>query len=175
MWVENPDVEVGFLKGTTPDTVRGDVEAGSCLGVSCGSCQYFVGHRLKFELGAQLVAHFGEEGGCQIPCLIVPDRSFGTGQSMRNQRGQQSAGFSISNAVVLAKSPFYFSSACCTKLLVSHTSHLVTCRATIVEADTWTAHRPITVTLAAHAHRGLIKKSTKESAKERKTREMGTN
>ena len=33
MGVENPDVEIGFLKSTTPDTIRGDVEAGSCLGV----------------------------------------------------------------------------------------------------------------------------------------------
>ena len=43
MGVENPDVEIGFLKSTTPDTIRGDVEAGSCLGVGRGSCQYFIG------------------------------------------------------------------------------------------------------------------------------------
>ena len=52
MGVENPDVEIGFLKSTTPDTIRGDVEAGSCLGVGRGSCQYFIGHRLKFGLDA---------------------------------------------------------------------------------------------------------------------------
>ena len=87
MGVENPDVEIGFLKSTTPDTIRGDVEAGSCLGVGRGSCQYFIGHRLKFGLDAHVMAHFGEEGGCQIPYLIVPDRwkaSFGTGQGMLN-------------------------------------------------------------------------------------------
>ena len=87
MGVENPDVEIGFLKSTTPDTIRGDVEAGSCLGVGRGSCQYFIGHRLKFGFDAHVMAHFGEEGGCQIPYLIVPDRwkaSFGEGQGMLN-------------------------------------------------------------------------------------------
>ena len=71
--VENPHVKVDFLKGTTPDTVRGDVEAGSCLGVGHGSCQYIVGHRLKFGLDAHLLAHFSEEGAVRPHislCLI---------------------------------------------------------------------------------------------------------
>ena len=87
MWVENPDVEVGFLKGTSPDTVRSNLEAGSCLGVGCGSYQYFVGHRLKFGLDAHFVAHFGEVGGCQIPYIVVPNRgkaSFATGLGVLN-------------------------------------------------------------------------------------------
>ena len=73
MWVENPDIEVGFLEGTAPYAICGNVKAGSCLGVCSGSCQYFTGQRLKFRLDAHLVAHFSKESGRQVPYLIVPD------------------------------------------------------------------------------------------------------
>ena len=52
MWVDNPDTIVGFLEGTTPDAVYGNVKAGSCLGVCSASCQYLDGQRLKFSLNA---------------------------------------------------------------------------------------------------------------------------
>ena len=72
-----------------------------------------------------------------------------------------SAGFSISSAVVLAKSPILFSNACFAKAVaIAH--KLCRClqyenrdRQTDRQTDTLT-HRPSTVTLAAHARRGLI-------------------
>ena len=86
MGVENPDVEIGFLKSTTPDTIRGDVEAGSCLGVGRGSCQYFIGHRLKFGLDAHIMAHFGEEGGC-IYALRKRMRTRTSGKHLYEMKG----------------------------------------------------------------------------------------
>ena len=64
----------------------------------------------------------------------------------------------LSNAVVSAKSPHYFSCPSL-KLLISLISHVVACSARIVvdrKTDRQT-HRTTTVTLAAHARRGLIK------------------
>ena len=59
----------------------------------------------------------------------------------------------LSNAVVSAKSPHFFLALVALKLLVSLISRLVACSAGIV-ADKQT-HRTTTVTLAAHARRGL--------------------
>ena len=64
---------------------------------------------------------------------------------------------SLSKAVVSAKSPFYFLAHVPLKLLVSLISRLVACSARIV-VDRQT-HRTTTVTLAAHARRGLINHS----------------
>ena len=64
----------------------------------------------------------------------------------------------LSNAVVSAKSPHFFHALVVLKLLVSLISRLVACSARIVvdkQTDRQT-HRPTTVTLAAHARRGLI-------------------
>ena len=66
----------------------------------------------------------------------------------------------LSNAVVSAKSPHYFLALVALKLLVSLISRLVACSARIVvdrhtHADRQT-HRRTTVTLAAHARRGLM-------------------
>ena len=63
------------------------------------------------------------------------------------------ASYSISNAVVLAKSLVYFRALVVLQLLVSLISCVVACSARI-ETDRQT-HRPSTVTLAAHARRGL--------------------
>ena len=68
----------------------------------------------------------------------------------------------LSNAVVSAKSPHFFHALVALKLLVSLISRLVACSARIVvdkQTDRQTdrqTHRPTTVTLAAHARRGLI-------------------
>ena len=64
----------------------------------------------------------------------------------------------LPNAVVLSKSPRYFLALIALKLLVSLISRLVARSARIV-ADKQTnkqTHRTTTVTLAAHARRGLI-------------------
>ena len=64
----------------------------------------------------------------------------------------------LSNAVVSAKCPRYFHSLEALKRLISLISRLVACSARIV-VDKLTdrqTHRPSTVTLAAHAHRGLM-------------------
>ena len=61
----------------------------------------------------------------------------------------------LSNTVVSAKSPHYFHALVALKLLVSLISRLVACSARIV-VDKQT-HRPTTVTLAAHARRGLTR------------------
>ena len=60
----------------------------------------------------------------------------------------------LSNTVVSAKSPHNFHALVALKLLVSLISRLVACSERIV-VDRQT-HRPTTVTLAAHARRGLI-------------------
>ena len=67
----------------------------------------------------------------------------------------------LSNAAVSSKSPHYFHALVALKLLVSLISRLVACSARIVgdkhiykQTD---KHRPSTVTLAAHARRGLTK------------------
>ena len=67
----------------------------------------------------------------------------------------------LSNTVVSAKSPHFFHALVALKLLVSLISCLVACSARIVvdrqtDRQTKQTHRPTTVTLAAHARRGLI-------------------
>ena len=62
----------------------------------------------------------------------------------------------LPNAGVLAKSPcFFYLALVALKLLVSLISRLVACSAKMV-VDRQQTHRTTTVTLAAHARRGLI-------------------
>ena len=65
------------------------------------------------------------------------------------------ASYSISNAVVLAKSLVYFSSACCTGAVGVA---LMLLRCLQCENSCRLTDRPSTVTLAAHARQGLINK-----------------
>ena len=63
------------------------------------------------------------------------------------------ASYSISNAVILAKSLVYFSSNCCTG---AFGIALMPLRCLQCEKKCRQTHRPSTITLAAHARRGLI-------------------
>ena len=62
----------------------------------------------------------------------------------------------LSNAVVSAKSPFYFHALVALKMLVSLISRLVACSPRIVVDKQTHTHKTTTVTLAAHARPGLI-------------------
>ena len=66
--VEHSDINKSSLKPPSPKTVDGPVS-----GVGRSPAQLLRGHLLKVWLDANIVAHFGQEGGGNVPDLIVAD------------------------------------------------------------------------------------------------------
>ena len=69
--VEHPDINKSSLKPPSPKIVDGDVQSGPVSGVGRSPAQLLRGHLLKVRLDANIVAHFGQEGGGNVPDLIV--------------------------------------------------------------------------------------------------------
>ena len=71
--VEHPNINKSSLKPPSPKTVDRDVQSGPVSGVGQSPTQLLRGHLLKVRLDANIVAHFGQEGGGNVPDLIMAD------------------------------------------------------------------------------------------------------
>ena len=96
---------------------------------------------------------------CQYACTVRARGSVGNYTHAQRNVVLEDTGFAIRNGAFLAKSPHYFSSAYCARAVLSFITRFGACSARI-SGDTHThtqTHRTTTVTLAAHARRGLTR------------------